>query len=321
MLSPRSILGFVLVFSVATQLAGCAAGASAEASKAAGYPESPVPASAVEGEAAYDSDYASVSRDMATAAPPAEAPMAPPAPMAPMRSGGKKRSSPESNDAGYGYSADGAQQGPGSGNAASGDVGEPSNGAQPTSPSAAATSGEERRAPLLIYNAQLTLAVFEAAKAIDVIEKLAVDSGGYLVQRGDRHITIRVPAKAFRPALDKVETLGDELHREVNVSDVTEEFSDLQIRLQNARAVRLRLEELLRQATNVEDALAVQKELERVTEEIERTLGRLKLLSELVAFSTITVRFEARPTDVGGSRVTLPFPWLHELGLPSLLSM
>ena len=153
------------------------------------------------------------------------------------------------------------------------------------------------------------------------LDKHPADSGGYLVQRGDRHITIRVPAKAFRPALDKVETLGDELHREVNVSDVTEEFSDLQIRLQNARAVRLRLEELLRQAANVEDALAVQKELERVTEEIERTLGRLKLLSELVAFSTITVRFEARPTDVVGSRVTLPFPWLHELGLPSLLSM
>jgi hypothetical protein len=148
-----------------------------------------------------------------------------------------------------------------------------------------------------------------------------MDSGGYLVQRGDRHITIRVPSKAFRPALDKVETLGDELHREVNVRDVTEEFSDLEIRLQNARAVRARLEELLRQATTVEDALAVQKELERVTEDIERMLGRLKLLRELVAFSTITVRFEARPTDVVDSHVTLPFPWLHELGLPRLLSM
>jgi hypothetical protein len=302
MLPTRSVFGFLLLLLAATQLAGCGA-ARAEASGDAAYPGSAMVAAREENKAAYDSDE-SVAGEMAPAAPPTDAPEPAPAP------------------GGYGYSAQ-----------AAGPARAAANGAPSTLPAAPTSNeatpsgespvvvGENNRAPLLIYDAVLTLAVFEAAQAIDTIEKLAVDSGGYLVQRGDRHITIRVPSKAFRPALDKVETLGDELHREVNVRDVTEEFSDLEVRLQNARAVRARLEELLRQATTVEDALAVQKELERVTEEIERMLGRLKLLRELVAFSTITVRFEARPTDVVDSHVTLPFPWLHELGLPRLLSM
>ncbi len=176
-------------------------------------------------------------------------------------------------------------------------------------------------APLLIYDAIVTLAVFKAAEGIDAVEKLAVGSGGYLVQRTDSEIKVRVPAAVFDASLQKVTELGDELHREVNVRDVTEEFSDLEIRLQSARAVRTRLEELLHKAENVEDALAVEKELERVAGDIERILGRLKLLSELLSFSTITVRFQARPVDQVGNRVYLPFPWIHQLGLPSLLSL
>jgi hypothetical protein len=302
MLPTRFVLGFLSLLVFGTQLTGCGA-ASAEKSAAA-YPTSPQLAAREESGASFDSDAVVSAGDMAPA-PPNAAPA--PAPGAPE---------------GYGFSGQVGQQAPAASQGAPGGP-TPANAAhgEQTTPDAASASGHEKRAPLLIYDAVLTLAVFEAAQAIDTIEKLAVESGGYLVQRGDHHITIRVPSKAFRPALDKVETLGDELHRQVNVRDVTEEFSDLEIRLQNARAVRARLEELLRQATTVEDALAVQKELERVTEEIERMLGRLKLLRELVAFSTITVRFEARPSDVVENRVTLPFPWLHELGLPRLLSM
>lgn len=243
----------------------------------------------------------------------------------------------DSEEGGYGYAAQAPEApmptlgaGPGGGNWAGAPPPAPTEPAptpQPApsgpTPSAqpAATSSEPKRAPLLIYDAVVTLAVFKAADGIDAVEKLALESGGYLVHRTDNEIKVRVPATVFDSSLEKVTKLGDELHRQVNVRDVTEEFSDLQTRLQNARAVRARLEELLKQAQKVEEALAVEKELERVAGDIERILGRLKLLSELLSFSTITVRFEARPVDLVGSDVTLPFPWLHELGLPGLLSL
>jgi hypothetical protein len=174
--------------------------------------------------------------------------------------------------------------------------------------------------PLLIYNATLHLAVYETAQSIDGVQKLATDLGGYLVRRDDRTIVVRVPAKAFRTALAGVGKLGDVLHREESVQDVTDEFYDLQVRLKNAHAMRNRLAKLLEQATNVEEALMVEKELGRITEQIERFEGKLKLLKELIAFSTITVEFKPRPTD-RVSNVRLPFPWLNQLGLSQLLSL
>jgi len=175
--------------------------------------------------------------------------------------------------------------------------------------------------PMLIYDATVTMAVFEAVAAIDATMKLTHDLGGYLVRRDDRTMVLRVPAARYREALEAIGKLGDVLHLEENVQDVTAEFLDLEVRLQNARALRARLEQLLTQAKNVEEALMVQRELGRVTEEIERFEGRLKLLRELVAFSTITVQFAPRATDTLQPAVRLPFPWLDQLGLAQLLSL
>jgi hypothetical protein len=177
------------------------------------------------------------------------------------------------------------------------------------------------RSPLLIYTATMTLAVFGTKDAIGAVEELARGLGGYLVARSDETVTVRVPAKAFQGALSGVSKLGDELHRDVKVRDVTEQFADLEVRLKNAEAIRLRLESLLQKAAKVEDALAVERELGRVTETIEQIKGRMRLLGELIAFSTITVNFRARPQDQVGSEVRLPFDWLGGLGLPPLMNL
>lgn len=198
----------------------------------------------------------------------------------------------------------------------------PTAGQQPET--GVATGGEGKAAvaaPMLIYKANIYMAVFETKKSIDAVEQLAKDSGGYLVSREDNRITVRVPASKFDGTLDKITKLGDMLHRNVSVQDVTSEYFDLSIRLRNLEAMRDRFEELLKKATKVEEALAVERELERVAGEIERLKGRLKLLRELVTFSTITVEFQPRPTDHIDNKVRLPFPWLDRLGLGDLLRL
>jgi len=190
-----------------------------------------------------------------------------------------------------------------------------------TADPSAVLASEEKQAPLLIYRATLTMAVFETKKVMDAIEALAKAIGGYLVARDDLSITVRVPASKFDGALNDIAKQGDELHRQVEVSDVTAEFNDLSIELKNAEVVRERLVVLLDKAQKVEEALAVEAELARLTDKIERIKGKLKLLRELVAFSTVTVRFEARPVERVDSHVQLPFPWLKQLGLVELLSL
>lgn len=176
--------------------------------------------------------------------------------------------------------------------------------------------------PMLIYTAEITMAVFEVSGSLAQIEDLGREVGGFLSRRDDLTITIRVPAGRFDEAVKRIEKIGDVLHRNVSAQDVTEEFADLDVRLRNARAIRDRLEILLAKSTKVEESLLIERELGRVAGDIERLEGRMKFLRDRAAYSTITVRFQARPTEnVNTKKPRLPVPWLYEMGLGRLLNL
>jgi hypothetical protein len=179
--------------------------------------------------------------------------------------------------------------------------------------------------PLLIYSADIHLAVHEVSSTQRAIIAVAKEVGGFLAVQDDTKVTIRVPARRFQEALEKCEKAGDVVHRNVQAQDVGEEYRDIAIRLRNAEVVRDRLEELLRQANSVEDALKVQRELGEVTERIETMKGRLRFLQDRISLSTITVWFQPKPVaeSLGSASQLsrLPFPWLDELGLQSLLTL
>jgi hypothetical protein len=112
---------------------------------------------------------------------------------------------------------------------------------------------------------------------------------------------------------------------------VSEEYRDLEVRLQNLRAVRRRLEEFLTRASTMQEALTVERELERVTREIDQLEGRLRFLGARVAFSLVTVNLHPRPQVVQAPPPPplvhprrlpmLPVDWLQELGLDRLLNI
>ena len=173
---------------------------------------------------------------------------------------------------------------------------------------------------LLIYEAHLGLAVHHVVEVQDRVEAMARERGGFLFSRTDDSLVVRVPADAFDGFMDGLQELGDVVSRRIQVQDVTEEFHDVQQRIRTLEAMRARVEQLLSQANDVEDALAVQQHLERITVELEQLLGRLRFLSDRVAYSTITVHFAER-SATSAPTFQLPFRWLHSLGLDTLLSL
>jgi hypothetical protein len=183
-----------------------------------------------------------------------------------------------------------------------------------------AQSSAQSPAQMLVYTAHVTMAVYQVSAALDAIEDVARTSGGYLSSRNDTQIRIRVPRARFEDALHKIESGGDVVHRDISAEDVTDAYVDTEARLKNARAVRDRLQALLEKAA-VKEAIEIQRELERVTQEIEVYEGRLKLLADRVAFSTIEVTFQARGDVALTGSPRLPFPWIGELGLPHLLDL
>src|SRR4029079_10668203 len=114
----------------------------------------------------------------------------------------------------------------------------------------------------------------------------------------------------------------DMLHRNVLAEDVTEEFRDLEVQLKGARAVHDRLTQLLAKARKVEESIAIEKELDRVTLQIDRIEGRMKFLKDRAAYSTITVTFQPKATEtLSQTPFRLPGKWLNELGLGRLLRL
>ncbi len=180
----------------------------------------------------------------------------------------------------------------------------------------------ERQLPLLIYTGGIVLAIYDVdatkTAAVAVVEEM----GGYASQRTGDALVLRVPAERFREALDALGDLGDTLSVTWDAQDVGDEFNDLEVRLRNARQMRDRLELLLQQAENVSDALAIERELERVTLEIERIEGQRRQMVDRIAFATITVTFSRMHQNaVPGEEYRLPFQWLNQIGVERLLSL
>jgi hypothetical protein len=182
------------------------------------------------------------------------------------------------------------------------------------------TADTAHEVSMLAYSADFTLAVFQVDKSLASVETLARQLGGYLAQRGDAQITVRVPRPRFDEAIARLEKLGDITHRNVSAEDVTDEYVDLELRLKNARAMRDQLAALLKGAI-VKDAVEIEKELAKVTEVIEQIEGRLKVMRDKVGYSSITVSFQANAPSPVRTNAILPFTWLDTMGLEPLLNV
>jgi hypothetical protein len=102
------------------------------------------------------------------------------------------------------------------------------------------------------------------------------------------NLTIRIPSLNFESFIHAIENgNGEILYKEIDARDVTDQFIDLETRLQNKRAYLKRYQELLKKARNVKEILEVEEKIRRLEEEIESTTGRLKYLSDLVDYSTL----------------------------------
>jgi len=158
---------------------------------------------------------------------------------------------------------------------------------------------------LVIKTAELSIISSDPRGGFRKAQRLAKRMGGYTLNASraeDRvSITLRIPAARFEEAVRRLGKLGKLERREVQGKDVTAEVVDLRLRLKNALKMRERYLQLLARAQNVEEAVKVQKELERVTESIETMKGKLGLLENQVNLATIRLTLETptRPGPLG----------------------
>ncbi len=106
------------------------------------------------------------------------------------------------------------------------------------------------------------------------------------------NMTVRVPSTRLEEFLLFAESQASYLHnKEVSSRDVTEEYIDIQGRLENKHKAEQRFREILGEAKTVEEILKVEEHLRKVTEEIESAQGRLQYLNNQTALSTVKLSF------------------------------
>lgn len=108
-------------------------------------------------------------------------------------------------------------------------------------------------------------------------------------------LKIRVPAVSFEALIAAIEFGDGEVeYKEIDARDVTDQFIDLETRLENKRSYLERYKDLLNKAKSVKEILEIEEKIRGLEEEIESTIGRLKYLSDLVDYSTLDLRITER---------------------------
>ena len=186
----------------------------------------------------------------------------------------------------------------------------------------------ERSNRMIVKNADVRLTVKDTDVAIDRTTQIIGDAGGYIVSSRVWYqdyygnnlkyaaITIGVPVDEFEKVLSRLRGLAIKVVDETAAGDdVTDQYVDLQSQVTNLEATRARIQDFLKDAKNVDEALRINQELSNIEGQIEQIKGQMNYLNDRSAYSTITLNLEPEfpvltptPTPTAHPTAT-PIPW------------
>ena len=182
---------------------------------------------------------------------------------------------------------------------------------RPQPPASLPQLPKEKRAR--VYSGWCRLVVDEVERSKKELEQLAVASGGYVEAVNGLAVSLRVPAARFQEVFAAVQKLGEVTGKAIETYDVSDALRDQETRLRLAERARERLYQLIEKTTDVQERLAILREIRRLTEEIEQVRLSLELLKNQIALSRITVELQPRRPEGEARRAGIPFPWIAAL--------
>jgi len=166
-------------------------------------------------------------------------------------------------------------------------------------PEAMMDSPEDGLEQKIIYTGQLEMDVDDVERTLETVSNLVEGRGGYISEsrfweqfdgaQKNLRLVLRVPAETFDNTLSELTELGRVVDQSTQGRDVTEQYYDLEARLNNKISQEIRYLEILDMATTVEEVLKVERELERIRGDIESMEGRMRYLTDQVSLATITL--------------------------------
>ena len=148
----------------------------------------------------------------------------------------------------------------------------------------------------IIKNGDMEIAVSNLLEAKNKISEIIKNNKAYLQSETFRNsdtseninLVIRVPHQNFDAIINSFsDGIGAVEAKTVKAEDVTEEYTDVSIKLENKRIYLEKYREMLKNAASTKDILEIQENIRALEDEIDVAEGRLRFIDDRVNYSTL----------------------------------
>ncbi len=155
----------------------------------------------------------------------------------------------------------------------------------------------------LVKTAELSVETKKYDDFIKLINKKTTEMGGYIESSStsgssenlygrNATITARIPAEKLDEFVSLVGDAATVVYNNTNVEDITSEYIDVESRIAALEAEQAALMEMIKKASDVNQLLDIQARLSEVNGNLESYKAQLKVFSEQVAMSTVTMNID-----------------------------
>ncbi|MBW7674040.1 DUF4349 domain-containing protein [Chryseobacterium chendengshani] len=150
----------------------------------------------------------------------------------------------------------------------------------------------------IIKNGEMEIQVGEIKKAHQKINEIIKNNTAYIQTERftnndtaeNLNLTIRVPHQNFDALINSFsDGVGSILSKNISSDDVTEEYTDVSIKLTNKKIYLEKYRDMLRSAKTTKDMLEIQENIRELEDEIDVSEGRLRYIDDRVDYSTLNL--------------------------------
>ncbi len=172
----------------------------------------------------------------------------------------------------------------------------------------------------IIRTLSLELLTNKFEEHLALIEKDTQTAGGYVQNSyvygtkpeaaGDpgrsANFTLRIPVKQVDAFVSAAANYGTLISQNEDTEDVTDNYFDIETRLEVNRTTLERLKSILVKTNNLSDIIELEREIARVTVEIEDLTTRLRKYDGLIEYATVNIMLQEERMAIGPAAKT-PF--------------
>lgn len=150
----------------------------------------------------------------------------------------------------------------------------------------------------IIKNGDMRIQVGDIKKTQSIVNDILKSNNAYIQKEEFQNtdinenldLVIRVPHKNFDGLVNSFsDGIGSVLSKNISSDDVTEEYTDISIKLANKKIYLEKYRDMLKGAATTKDMLEIQEKIRGLEDEIDIAEGRLRFIDDRVDYSTLNI--------------------------------